>query len=223
VVGAAIVSTSDLQITPVSAGPEVNDIMVAFCVGCVYFGSFLAVPGLLGEFLITERGNRCRNLLTVMGCDFRAYWLGSFLADYVLLSVPLGALYVSWIAANMTDFLTSNSGAAFFVFLLFQAQVVSFGYLWSFAFSNAKACAALMPLLTIGLFLVPMVLIMQEGGGGADGQAERVSDYCYLQGKSHKLSYMYERGRLVRLKLLVGTGFTEEGGDLGVIAGEGLG
>ena len=30
-----------------------------------------------------------------------------------------------------------------------------------------------------------------------------------------------ERGRLVRLKLLVGTGFTEEGGDLGVVVGEG--
>ena len=32
-----------------------------------------------------------------------------------------------------------------------------------------------------------------------------------------------ERGRLVRLKLLVGTCFTEEGGYLGVVAGDSLG
>ena len=32
-----------------------------------------------------------------------------------------------------------------------------------------------------------------------------------------------ERGRLVRLRLLVGTSFTEESDDLGVVAGDSLG
>ena len=43
----------------------------------IYIGGYLAVPGLIAEFLVRERAEKLRNLLTVMGCSFRAYWLGT--------------------------------------------------------------------------------------------------------------------------------------------------
>ena len=49
----------------------------------------VGAPGLLAEFLVRERQDKLRNLLTVMGCDFRAYWLGTFIADFLLMLTPL--------------------------------------------------------------------------------------------------------------------------------------
>jgi ABC-type multidrug transport system ATPase subunit len=161
-VGASIIATADLTLIAGSdpTSVAINAILVGFCTSCVYFGSYLAIPGLIGEFLIKERENRLRNLLTVMGCDFRAYWLGSFVGDVALLFVPTVALFVSWFAAGMDNYYSSSNGAAFFVILLFTAQLIAFAYLWSFIFSSPKACAAFMPLIIIGLFLLPMILIM---------------------------------------------------------------
>jgi len=55
----------------------------------IIMAGYFGVPGLIGEFQVRERADRLRNVLTVAGCDFRAYWLGSFLSDYALLSVVL--------------------------------------------------------------------------------------------------------------------------------------
>ena len=45
----------------------------------MYVGAYLGIPGLFAEFIVREREDRLRTVLTVMGCDYRAYWLGSFL------------------------------------------------------------------------------------------------------------------------------------------------
>ena len=57
-----------------------NVIVAAVC-GAAY----IFVPGLLAEPLVTERATRVRNLLTISGLDYRAYWLGTLLADGALL------------------------------------------------------------------------------------------------------------------------------------------
>lgn len=50
-----------------------NDTIVAL----MYMGAYFGVPGLLSEFIIRERVTKLRTVLTVMGCDFKAYWLGT--------------------------------------------------------------------------------------------------------------------------------------------------
>eukprot|EP01034_Spumella_vulgaris_P029408 gene29408-36460_t len=55
----------------------------------IYLGGYLGAPGLLAEFIVRERADKLRNVLTVMGCSFNAYWIGTFMADFIIMSVPM--------------------------------------------------------------------------------------------------------------------------------------
>lgn len=107
-----------------------NYVLQAFALSAIYMGTYLGVPGLVGEFLVRERESRLRNLLTVCGCDFRAYWIGNFLGDIALLSIPLLTTWISWAAADMKNYISSPSSAAggFFVFLIFMYELIGFRY-----------------------------------------------------------------------------------------------
>ena len=69
----------------------VSDLSWVNCLtsSAIIMAGYFGVPGLIAEFQVRERADRLRNVLTVAGCDFQAYWLGSFLSDYVLMSVVL--------------------------------------------------------------------------------------------------------------------------------------
>ena len=84
----------------------VNDMVV----GAMYVGAYLGAPGLIAEFIVRERNDKLRNVLTVMGCDFRAYWIGTFIADYIIMAIPMVVMWICWFAAGGVDFLHSLHG-----------------------------------------------------------------------------------------------------------------
>ena len=55
------------------------------CVFCML--GFVPMVGLLSEHVAGERSSKLRNVLTVAGCDARAYWAGTLLGDLALLVV----------------------------------------------------------------------------------------------------------------------------------------
>jgi len=57
---------------------------------------FVPLVGLVAEHVAAERATKLRNVLTVAGCDARAYWLGTLLGDLTLLLAV--ALCVSTVA-----------------------------------------------------------------------------------------------------------------------------
>ncbi|KAH8064618.1 ATPase [Aureococcus anophagefferens] len=67
----------------------IPNLIVAAVVGV----SFIFVPGLAAEPLVSERANRVRNLLTISGLDYRAYWLGTLLADAALQLLVIACVY----------------------------------------------------------------------------------------------------------------------------------
>jgi ATP-binding cassette subfamily A (ABC1) protein 3 len=134
----------------------VNDLVVSG----MFIGSYLGAPGLLAEFLVRERNDKLRNVLTVMGCDFRAYWIGTFLADYIIMSIPTVCLWIMWPAADMPDFFASKGGLCFFLMIIFNFQLVAFSYFFSFVFSSPKSCISLMPIIIIALVITPNVIIL---------------------------------------------------------------
>jgi hypothetical protein len=151
----------------VSKSAWVNCLTSSGIIMAGYFG----VPGLIAEFQVRERADRLRNVLTVAGCDFRAYWLGSFLSDYVLLSVVLIGTWISWGAGEMKPFISewdeddnnpqsSSPGLAFFLLMVFMAQIISFSYSFSFLFTSPAACMAFMPMLVLLSILIPTILII---------------------------------------------------------------
>ena len=59
---------------------------------------FVPLVGLIAEHVAAERASKLRNVLTVAGCDARAYWLGTLCGDLCLL---LGvALCFSMVASS---------------------------------------------------------------------------------------------------------------------------
>ena len=146
---AAIAATTIYSQEVLSTEDWLNDFLT---IG-IYVGAYLVIPGLISEFLVRERENRLRNVLTISGCDISAYWLGSFIADYILLMFPTFVIFITWFAAGLSDFYSSMDGAGlpFLVVMLFNAQIISFSYISSYLFSTPKGCIAFMPMFVIFL------------------------------------------------------------------------
>jgi ATP-binding cassette, subfamily A (ABC1), member 3 len=134
----------------------VNELVVT----AMYLGGYIGAPGLIAEFIVKERSDRLRNVLTVMGCDFRAYWLGTFLADFALLCLPMVLTWISWPIANMEGFYSGLDGMAFFITILFAIQIITFSYFWSFIFTSPKSCVSFMPILIILLLICPNIVLI---------------------------------------------------------------
>lgn len=150
VAGAALYSKQVISPTNL-----VNDLVV----GGIYMGGYLGAPGLIAEFIVRERNDKLRNVLTVMGCNFSAYWLGTFLADYMLMLIPTLIMWITWGAADLTDFSGGMNGLNFFIFLLFNVQLIAFSYFFSYIFSTPRSCIALMPVIIIILVITPNIIL----------------------------------------------------------------
>jgi len=125
----------------------------------MYVGAYLGIPGLLVEFIVREREDKLRTVLTIMGCDFKAYWIGTFIADFILMSLPVASLYLSWLAADMSDFTTNVGGLCWFIILIFTVQLISFSYVCSYIFTTPKSAIAFMPMFIVLLLLTPMIFL----------------------------------------------------------------
>jgi len=134
----------------------VNELVVT----AMYMGGYIGAPGLVAEFIVKERSDRLRNVLTVMGCDFRAYWLGTFLADFALLCLPMVLTWITWPIANMEGFYSGLDGMSFFITILFAIQIICFSYFWSFIFTSPKSCVSFMPILIILLLICPNIVLI---------------------------------------------------------------
>lgn len=133
----------------------VNDLVTIL----MYMGAYLAVPGLIAEFIVREREDKLRTVLTVMGCDFRAYWIGTFIADFVMMSVPMIVMWITWGVGGLTDFSENLSGMSFLVTIVFNIQLIAFSYISTWMFTSPKSCIAFMPMFIILLLLTPLILL----------------------------------------------------------------
>ena len=127
----------------------------------MYMGAYIAVPGLLSEFIVRERETRLRNVLSVSGCHPVAYLVGNFIADYTILLIPTVIMFISWGAAGMGDFSSGkyDAGLSFWIIIFFNGHLIAFSYLSANMFNKPKSCMAFMPMFVIFLLFLPMILI----------------------------------------------------------------
>jgi ATP-binding cassette subfamily A (ABC1) protein 3 len=140
----------------ISNADSTNDIIAS----ALYAAGYVGAPGLLAEFIVRERSEKLRTLLTVMGCGFAAYWIGTFLADLLLMLIPLIVIYITWRPGRMEHFIEGSDGAAFYLLILFTIHLVAFTYICSFLFRNPKYCIAIMPMFIIVLVTTPALCIL---------------------------------------------------------------
>ena len=165
---AAIITAAVLSSTEViSESDDTNAIITV----TIYVAAFLAVPGSFAEFVVKEKVDKLRNVLVVMGCKFEAYWLGTFLADYFLLSLTTAVMFLTWFTGGMSPFYESYYGLSFLFVLLFNAYLIAFSYLSTVMFQTPKSCIIFMPLLILFLLILPnititlLILILDNGLG----------------------------------------------------------
>eukprot|EP01040_Poterioochromonas_malhamensis_P010000 gene10001-10866_t len=138
----------------------------------ICMAGYLGMPGLIAEFIVRERADKLRNVLNVMGCSYQAYWIGTFLADYLLLLVSLVFLFICWGAAGMSDFINGSNGLNFFLWLiLFPFTLIAYSYAHSFLFSSPKTCLWSMLAVIFFQVLLPTIVILiiiqiVSGAGG---------------------------------------------------------
>jgi ABC-type transport system involved in cytochrome bd biosynthesis fused ATPase/permease subunit len=60
----------------------------------------------------------------------------------------------------MSDFYYRKNGLCFFLTILFNVQMISFSYFFSFVFSTPKSCISFMPIVVLVLLILPLVLIL---------------------------------------------------------------
>jgi len=151
---AAVLDSYDV----VSKDPEFKDIV---SVG-LYIAGYLGAAGFIAEFLVRERSSKLRNVLAVMGCDVRAYWIGSFLADFAIMLIPIIVVWITWTAAGMQSFRYGelSDGLSYFNLLLFNVHLIFFSYFFSFTFDTPKSCTSMMPMVIILLLVTPSVIIL---------------------------------------------------------------
>jgi len=141
----------------------------------------IPVVALLVEHVVSERVSKLRNVLTVMGCDVKSYWLGTLAGDLSILIISvISATIAAGICSSLkpdniidddhvlsrlddddplADWFNVQLPIALF---LFTFQICSFSYFCSFWFPSAKLAIAFMPFFCI-------VLIM--GAGAFTGMA----------------------------------------------------
>ena len=124
----------------------------------LYIGAYLGAPGIIGEFLSRERKVRLRNVLTVMGCDFKAYWIGTLLADYLVMLIPTVVMWISWASADMTDFYEGKGALCFVIILMFNFHMIALSYFCSLLFEDPSYCILIMPILIIFLLVAPVII-----------------------------------------------------------------
>ena len=82
----------------------------------IIFMGYIPMPGLLAEGVVSERTTKLRNVLTVMGCDLKSYWLGVFMGDFTLFmmsAVPIWIIAIvcsQYVPSDDDDFSYFPSG-----------------------------------------------------------------------------------------------------------------
>ncbi len=114
--------------------------------------------GIFIETPVLERENKLRYAFKVTGLRDTPYWIGTFLADFLLYLMP-GLCFVALIFLFNVTTLTAYIGSTIPIYLLFGGPLITFMYLCSYLFKSAqtafKSIGFIMYLLG---FIVPVGL-----------------------------------------------------------------
>ena len=136
------------------AGPtDLQKFQFGIVSAALVVAGYLFTPGFVGEILVKERSLKLRNLLTVMGCDAKAFWLGQFGADMLLWSIPTLIFWILLGAYDLKEW-SGNGGAFFWMNIVFGLEL--------HAFSCTLTCVDLLPHPVASIFLVASLLLVRS-------------------------------------------------------------
>jgi ABC-type multidrug transport system ATPase subunit len=129
-------------------------VIAAMLLSCVF------VPGFLASQLIDEREKGLRHLLSVSGCETKAFWFGTWIAD--ILSTQTIPILSLWFVSYLFAINEWIWNPAFYISsLLFMLHQSLLGSMMSFAFKSSQAASLFGPaMLLVTTMLVPSLVVL---------------------------------------------------------------
>jgi len=93
--------------------------------------AFAFVPGYVGVAVVTERVNKTRHLMRLMGMKMGAYWLVTAACDFLYFLVPTILAIISISAFGVEPYSGGARGAVVLLLLLYNIAVIPFTYVFS--------------------------------------------------------------------------------------------
>lgn len=147
-----------------------GDSLSCLIMSLVICAGYLPVVSLIAEGVVFERTSKLRNVLTIIGLDPRAYWIGAFAGDFTLLLISSVLLYVAALISAYApppvevyrdDYLVPmiEGGKFLWLLLISTAQIICFCFMLSSFFSTPKLAIATMPFFSIVLVFLPVIFV----------------------------------------------------------------
>ena len=127
----------------------------------IVVGGWVFTPGFFAEMLVMEREKRIRNLMTIVGLNPLAYWVGQACADAIFWLIPM---LVSFLIIPIMD--SSNAvldewtkPGFYCSSILFGLELQAFSYFYSFGFQTSGSATAASPIVILALIISPLFLL----------------------------------------------------------------
>ena len=151
-----VINTTIAPLPVTSVEKEYGQANDSFAAWFLVVLSFPFISGAFATFIVSERCSKAKHLQTVAGVEPSAYWLSTYLWDFVNYQIPLwitvGLMFAFGVDVLTTDKRDVFSGVVTVLFLYGPASA-GFTYCASFAFKSASLCN--MAMIIIG-FLIGM-------------------------------------------------------------------
>ena len=114
-------------------------------------GLYLIVP-------VTDKSNKTRYLLNFAGMRFSAYYIGLFLADFLIYSISNFLLVAVVYAMDVSTF-TNNSANLLLILTVLGFPYITISYLFGFFFSNPETAFKWVFWFALIIYAIPLILL----------------------------------------------------------------
>lgn len=114
-------------------------------------GLYLVVP-------VTDKFNKTRYLLNFAGMRSSAYYIGLFLADYIIYSIS-NFLLVGFVFILDLGIFSENAGNLFLILMVLGFPYITLAYLFGFVFDNPESAFKWVFYFALMTYAIPLILI----------------------------------------------------------------
>jgi ATP-binding cassette subfamily A (ABC1) protein 3 len=128
--------------------------------------------------IVTEKCSRVHESMKICGLTDFAYWTSYFISDGVIIGFILSILCAIMTTGGLFD--NGNFGAIFGLFYVFCLSAVPFSFFLSTLMNSPQTSGQLTLLALMGMFIVPVILILTSGGltVGSISENQAISLLC---------------------------------------------
>ena len=109
--------------------------------------------------IVTEKENKIKEMMSMMGLKMNLYWLVVYLFDYILYLGVIFFLIIAGFLFRIRFFTINSFGSYFFLFIIWGHDLIAISFLISLFFNNRRTALVAGYFLMLGITLVCNTLV----------------------------------------------------------------